>query len=213
MPKPFAGENGSAMHFNQSLFKDGQNIFFDPDQDNQLSDIARSYIAGLLKHAKGMTAITNPIINSYKRLKPGYEAPTHIAWSSVNRSTLIRIPARRGLATRVEYRSPDPVANPYLAFAISIKAGLEGVRQNLQPPTPFEQDVSMIDPRQLASLSLDYLPRDLYAALQAMEADELVRQAIGDHCFTSFIEAKYKEWDAYAKQVHDWEINQYLRKY
>ncbi len=187
MPKPFAGENGSAMHFNQSLFKDGQNIFFDPDQDNQLSDVARSYIAGLLKHAKGMTAITNPIINSYKRLKPGYEAPTHIAWSSVNRSTADQGFPRAGawqlvLSTEALIRWLIRIWRLRFQSRRDWKAFVRTCSHRRR----FEQDVSMIDPRQLASLSLDYLPRDLYAALQAMEADELVRQAIGDHCFTSF---------------------------
>lgn len=213
MPKPFAGENGSAMHFNQSIFKDGQNIFYDPDKEFQLSDIARHYIGGLLQHARGMTAITNPIINSYKRLRPGYEAPAHVAWSTSNRSTLIRIPSRRGKATRVELRSPDPIANPYLAFAVSIKAGLEGIRQKIEPPPPVEEDISCLTAKQRASLDIEYLPRDLYSSLKEMEKDSLVKEAIGEHCYNRFLEGKYKEWNDYAEQVHKWEIDNYLRKY
>lgn len=213
MPKPLSGENGSAMHFNQSIFKDGENLFYDQSTENQLSSIALNYIGGLLKHAQGMTAITNPIINSYKRLRPGYEAPVHIAWSSANRSTLIRIPVRRGKATRVELRSPDPVANPYLAFAVSIKAGLDGIQNNITPPAQIERDVNGLSAKERADLELEYLPRDLYKALKEMEKDDLVREAIGDHCFNRFLEGKYKEWHDYAEQVHQWEIRNYLRQY
>jgi glutamine synthetase len=213
MPKPFAGENGSAMHFNQSLFREGENMFYDPTSQYQLSDIAMHYIAGLLKHAKGMTAITNPIVNSYKRLKPGYEAPVHIAWSNCNRSTLIRIPSRRGKATRIELRSPDPVANPYLAFAVSVKAGLEGRRKKLQPPKCVEGDLNGMSARKRASLGIEYLPRDLYAALKEMEKDSLIKEAIGEHCYNCFLERKYQEWHEYEREVHPWEIDRYLKQY
>ncbi|WP_040378946.1 type I glutamate--ammonia ligase [Dethiobacter alkaliphilus] len=213
MPKPFAGENGSAMHCNQSLFKNGENIFHDPNGDYELSETALYYVGGLLRHAKGMTAIANPIINSYKRLRPGYEAPINIAWSNSNRSTLIRIPGRRGKATRVELRSPDPVANPYLIFSVMLKAGLEGIKNQITPPPSVEEDVYCLTAKQRADLDLTYLPRDLYAALKEMENDPLVEEAIGSHCYNRFLEGKYKEWNEYAEQVHRWEMDTYLRKY
>ncbi|WP_243141178.1 type I glutamate--ammonia ligase [Alkaliphilus pronyensis] len=213
MPKPFAGENGSAMHCNQSLFKNGVNTFYDKNGECQLSETALYYVGGLLKHAKGMTALVNPIVNSYKRLKPGYEAPIHIAWSNSNRSTLIRIPCRRGKATRVEYRSPDPVANPYLTFAVMLKAGLDGIKNKIAPPPSVEEDVYNLTAKQRAALDLEYLPRDLYSALKEMEKDPLIKETIGSHCYSKFLEAKYKEWHQYSEQVHQWELKNYLRKY
>ena len=213
MPKPFTGENGSAMHCNQSLFKDGENIFCNDDGDYQLSETALYYLGGLLKHAKGMTAIGNPTVNSYKRLKPGFEAPTHIAWSNTNRSTLIRVPAVRGKATRIELRNPDPVANPYLAFAIMLKAGMEGIKNKITPPPPVEADVNNLTEKQRAALDIDHLPRDLYVALKEMENDPLIEETIGTHCHNRFLEGKYKEWREYDVQVHKWEYENYLRKY
>ncbi len=213
MPKPFTKENGSAMHFNQSIFVDGENIFADPGAEHGLSETALYYLGGLLKHAKGMTAITNPIVNSYKRLKPGFEAPTHIAWSTSNRSTLVRVPGRRGKATRLELRSPDPIANPYLAFAVSIKAGLDGIKNKITPPDPIEEDIKCLTPRQRDDLNLDHLPRDLYGALKEMKKDPLIKEAIGGHCYDKFLEGKHQEWDEYAKQVHNWELDNYMKKY
>lgn len=213
MPKPIGGKHGSAMHCNQSLFKNGKNIFYDPATESGLSQTALYYIGGLLKHAPGMTAIANPIINSYKRLKPGHEAPVHIAWSNSNRSTLIRIPSSRGLATRIEYRSPDPISNPYLIFAVMLKAGLEGIKNQITPPAPVEGDMYNLSARERADLDLDYLPRDLYAALKEMEEDQLIKEAIGEHTFERFLDGKYQEWDKYAQQVHSWEIESYLGKY
>ncbi len=213
MPKPFSGENGSAMHCNQSLFKDDNNIFFDPKGNCQLSMTARQYIGGLLKHAKGMTAIGNPTVNSYKRLKPGYEAPVHIAWSNSNRSSLIRVPSSRGLATRVEYRSPDPTANPYLIFAVMVKAGLEGIKENITPPDPIDEDLCSLNPEEQNDFELQELPQDLNAALKEMEKDSLVKEALGEHIFKRFIEGKREEWKQYAEQVHDWETKTYLGKY
>ncbi len=213
MPKPFTGENGSAMHCNQSLFKDGENIFYNDNGDYQLSKTALYYLGGLLKHAKGMKAIGNPTVNSYKRLKPGYEAPTHIAWSNTNRSTLIRVPAVRGKSTRIELRNPDPVANPYLAFAIMLKAGMEGIKNKITPPPPVEEDVNNLTAKQRADLDIDHLPRDLYVALKEMENDPLIEETIGTHCFNRFLEGKYKEWHQYEEQVHKWEYDNYLRKY
>ncbi len=211
MPKPFSGQNGSAMHCNQSLFKDGKNIFYDESQDDQLSETALYYIGGLLKHVRGMAAVTNPIINSYKRLKPGYEAPVHIAWSTLNRSTLIRIPAARGQATRVELRNPDPTANPYLAFAVMLAAGLKGIEDKILPPPPVNADLFKLSPAKYEKD--DMFPRDLQEAIDEMKRDELVRETLGDHVFYSFIDAKQKEWDSYAETVHNWEIQRYLKKY
>ncbi|WP_161821437.1 type I glutamate--ammonia ligase [Sporotomaculum syntrophicum] len=213
MPKPFAGENGSAMHCNQSLFQDNNNVFYDANGEYQLSNIAFNYLAGLLKHAKGMTAIGNPIVNSYKRLIPGYEAPTHIAWSNSNRSTLVRIPVRRGNATRIELRNPDPVANPYLAFAVMLKSGIEGIKNRLKPPPPVEEDIHNLSEKQRRALEIEHLPRDLFEALKEMEKDPLIEQAIGSHCYNRFLEGKYREWYEYAEQVHQWEIRHYLAKY
>ncbi|WP_422857211.1 type I glutamate--ammonia ligase [Desulfitibacter alkalitolerans] len=213
MPKPFYRENGSAMHCNQSLFKNGENIFYDSSTECGLSQVAHYYIGGLLKHAKGITAIGNPIVNSYKRLKPGYEAPVQIGWSKSNRSTLIRVPASRGSATRVELRSPDPTANPYLIFAVMVKAGLHGIKNKITPPESIEEDVYNLSPKKRAQLDLDHLPRDLYAALKAMEEDPLIKETISEHTYNRFLEAKYKEWSDYAEQIHDWEIKSYLGKY
>ena len=179
MPKPLPEKNGSAMHCNQSLFTSGDNIFYDPEGDYELSDTAIYYLGGLLKHAKGMTAIGNPIINSYKRLKPGFEAPTHIAWSNTNRSTLIRVPAVRGRGTRIELRNPDPIANPYLAFAVMLKAGLDGVKNQIEPPVPVEDDIHHLSAKKRAALDIEHLPRDLYRALKEMENDPLIEETIG----------------------------------
>ncbi|HED24222.1 MAG TPA: type I glutamate--ammonia ligase, partial [Firmicutes bacterium] len=186
MPKPLPEKNGSAMHCNQSLFTSGDNIFYDPEGDYELSDTAIYYLGGLLKHAKGMTAIGNPIINSYKRLKPGFEAPTHIAWSNTNRSTLIRVPAVRGRGTRIELRNPDPIANPYLAFAVMLKAGLDGVKNQIEPPVPVEDDIHHLSAKKRAALDIEHLPRDLYRALKEMENDPLIEETIGSHCTNRF---------------------------
>ena len=213
MPKPFTRENGSAMHFNQSLSKDGENIFYDDTAKYQLSSVAMHYLGGLLQHAKGMTAITNPVINSYKRLRPGFEAPVSIAWSTSNRSALVRVPGKTGKSTRLELRHPDPVANPYLAFAVAIKSGLDGISRKIEPPEPVEGDVTCLSSKQTAEMDIENLPRDLYSALKAMEQDPLIKEAIGEHCHERFLEGKYAEWYEYDKQVHQWEIDAYLNKY
>lgn len=209
MPKPLTGQNGSAMHCNQSLFKDNDNIFYDPNTESGLSETALYYIGGLLKHARGMTAIANPTINSYKRLRPGYEAPTYITWSSSNRSALIRIPSSRGSGTRVEYRSPDPTANPYLIFAVMLKAGLEGIKNKIMPPKPVNGDLYKLAKQK----ELEHLPHDLHSALKAMEADPLIEAAIGKHALDRFLEGKYQEYNDYAEQVHQWEIKSYMGRY
>lgn len=209
MPKPLSGQNGSAMHCNQSLFQGEDNIFHDPNTETELSQVALYYIGGLLKHARGITAFANPTVNSYKRLRPGYEAPTNISWSSTNRSALIRIPNIRGKATRVEYRSPDPTANPYLVFAIMLKAGLDGIKNKITPPQPVNGELEEL----VEQNKVEQLPQNLYEALQAAEQDPLIREAVGAQTFQRFLEGKYREWDEYAEQVHRWEINSYLDRY
>ncbi len=213
MPKPFTGENGNAMHCNQSLFSNSTNIFYDPNNELKLSSLALHYIGGLIKHAKGITAICNPIINSYKRLISGYEAPTNIAWSTTNRSTLLRIPANRGDSTRIELRNPDPIANPYLVFAVMLKAGLDGIKNKIQPPAEINQNVFELEKKQKDELEIPKLPRDLQEALNDMKKNSLVKETLGEHVFNRFLEAKQKEWDKFNSEVHNWEINEYLFNY
>ncbi len=214
LPKPVSGINGSGMHTNQSLFRVGaDNAFFDPEAPMQLSKVALGYIAGLLEHAKGITAICNPLVNSYKRLVPGYEAPTLIAWSEKNRSPLIRIPARRGNGTRAELRSPDPSCNPYLALTAMLAAGLDGVQHEKQPPKPLTENVYQVSPAWLAERGIDSLPCDLAAAVDALEADPIIREALGEHIFDYFVRNRRAEWKQYQAQVHPWEIQRYLAKY
>ncbi len=215
LPKPFSNDNGNAMHCNQSLFKNGENAFFDCDNyDNgELSDIAYYYIGGLLRHAKGMTLISNPIVNSYKRLLPGYEAPTNIGWSAKNRSTLVRVPASRGCGTRVELRNPDPTANPYLIFAVMLKAGLEGIKNKVTPPKEIEDNIFEMSTSEQKKLNVEKLPRDMHEAINEMKKDHLVKKAVGEHVFNLYLKAKVKEWEEYNSQVHSWEIDNYLSKY
>lgn len=208
MPKPFTGENGNAMHCNQSLFSGGVDVFYDPEKHEGLSDLALYYIAGLLKHVKGMAPVTNPIVNSYKRLKPGYEAPISVAWSTSNRSTLIRIPAARGNSTRIELRNPDPTANPYLVFALMLRAGLDGIKNKLQPPAPVNGNIYEMNTEEIP-----LFPRDLQEAIDEMKKDPLIKETLGDHIYQRYLDAKQKEWNEYAETVHNWEINKYLRKF
>ncbi|MDD4171097.1 MAG: type I glutamate--ammonia ligase [Syntrophomonas sp.] len=212
MPKPLSGENGSAMHCNQSLFKDGVNVFCDPHGPDGLSDLARLFVGGLLKHARGMAAIANPIVNSYKRLKPGYEAPINLAWSTGNRSTLIRVPAARGNTTRIEYRSPDPSANPYILFALMLEAGLDGVKNGIMPPEPMHSNAFCIGASESSGSEAESYPRDLQEALQEMSRDPLIIETLGEHVFKSYLMSKQREWDQYAECVHDWEIRKYLKR-
>ena len=213
MPKPIFGENGSGMHCHQSLFHGKKNAFFDPGDQFHLSETARSYIAGLLRHAPEITAVTNQWINSYKRLVPGYEAPVYICWARRNRSTLVRVPMYKPgkeLATRLEYRSPDPAANPYLAFSVMLAAGLAGINNKYDLPAPMEQDVYHMSEADRTTAGIKSLPGSLNDALQLAEMSPLVREALGDHVFEAFIVNKRKEWDDYRMNVSQWELERYL---
>lgn len=213
MPKPIFGINGSGMHVNMSLFKDGKNAFVDESDPNGLSQIAYNFIAGLLKNVKGITAITNPLVNSYKRLVPGYEAPVYLAWSCKNRTALIRVPASRGAGTRVELRCPDPSSNPYLVLACLLQAGLDGIKNNLQPPAEVEANIFAMNDNERKAEGIDNLPNNLYEAVNFMKESELAREALGKHTFENYIYAKEIEWDDYRTKVHQWEIDNYLNKY
>jgi glutamine synthetase len=213
MPKPIYGIAGSGMHCNISLFRDGKNAFYDPEDKLQLSEIAYYFIGGLIAHARGMTAITNPTVNSYKRLVSGYEAPVYIAWSPQNRSPLIRIPAKRGLSTRLEVRHPDPSANPYLAIAVMLKAGLDGIKKRIQPPPPVNGNIYDMDKASLKAHGIELLPGTLDEALDELEKDQVIREALGPHIYQRFLEAKRIECEEYRTRVHQWEIDQYLTKF
>ena len=213
MPKPVYGVAGSGMHLNMSLFKDGRNVFYDEGGQQQLSKTARSFIAGLLRHADGFTALTNPLVNSYKRLGAGYEAPRYKAWSSGNRSTLIRIPSVRGQSTRVELRSPDPSCNPYLAVAACLAAGLDGIAQGLEPPEEISGDVYAMDDAARAAQNIGALPETLKDALDAMEQDRLIMDVLGEHVARHYIQGKRKEWNEYQTRVSSWELEKYLVTY
>ena len=213
MPKPIFGINGSGMHTHQSLrrLSDGQNAFFDPDdKEQQLSQVARNYIAGVLAHARGFCAVTNPTVNSFKRLVPGFEAPTHLAWSERNRSPLIRVPARRGEGTRIELRMPDPSSNPYLALAVQLAAGIDGIEKKMPPPPPVEGNVYHMTAEEREKLGIKSLPGNLNEALDCLEQDEVVCAALGEHLKTYFVRAKRAEWQEYIAQVHGWEVRRYL---
>jgi glutamine synthetase len=213
MPKPIFGVNGSGMHTHQSLFRGKKNAFFDPKDKYHLSSIAKHYIAGLMKHAREITLITNQWVNSYKRLVPGYEAPVYISWAQRNRSDLIRIPVYKPgkeLATRVEYRSPDPACNPYLAFAVMLAAGLEGIEKKYPLKDPIERNVYEMTDEERKRYRIESLPEDLYEAIKITEKSDLVRQALGDHVFHQFIENKKIEWERYRARVTDYELEQYF---
>ena len=214
MPKPIFGINGSGMHTNQSLFNlDGTNAFFDESDSLQLSKVAYSYIAGSLKNAPAFTAVANPLVNSYKRLVPGYEAPVYCAWSASNRSALVRIPASRGVSTRTEIRSPDPTCNPYLALAMMLNSGLDGVKNNLTPPDAVNKDIFKMTAAQMEDVDIKILPGSLEEAIQAFAANPLSKETLGEHIFSKYIEAKEKEWDSYRTAVTDWELKEYLNIY
>ncbi|WP_188455621.1 type I glutamate--ammonia ligase [Virgibacillus oceani] len=213
MPKPLFGVNGSGMHVNMSLFQDGENKFFDPNGEMQLSDVAYQFTAGVIKHATNFTAVTNPTVNSYKRLVPGYEAPCYVAWSGTNRSPLIRIPYSRGLSTRIEARSVDPAANPYMAMAVLLAAGLDGVKNKLTPPTPVNRNIYVMDKAEREKNGIKDLPATLMDALVELQKDEVIIEALGEHLFEHFIEAKEIEWDMFRTTVHPWEREQYLASY
>ena len=213
MPKPIYGVAGNGMHTNMSLFKDGKNVFYDPDGARGLSKEAYSFIAGLLAHVKGMTAVTNPLVNSYKRLVPGYEAPCYLAWSASNRSALIRIPAARGQSTRVELRCPDPACNPYLALALCLAAGLDGIEKDMTPPAEITENIFAMDAAARLANGIDNLPGSLEEAVYALESDELMAATLGEHIFPRYVEGKLQEWDEYRMQVSQWETERYMIKY
>ncbi|MBN2109982.1 MAG: glutamine synthetase [Methanosarcinaceae archaeon] len=213
MPKPIASENGSGMHINLSLSKDGTNAFYDPDADMQISDTARYFIAGILDHIKAICCIANPLVNSYKRLIPGYEAPVYITWSGANRSSLIRIPSPRGNSTRTELRSPDPSCNPYLTFAAILAAGLEGIKNRKEPPRIMDQNVFDLSPAELKKMSIETLPSTINESCDCLEKDELLREKFGAHVHNNILRLARAEWDAYRIQVHDWEVNRYLNTF
>ena len=213
MPKPIFGINGSGMHTHLSLFKDGKNIFYNPDGKYELSKEALYFMGGLLKHAKGFTAITNPLVNSYKRLTPGYEAPVYIAWSETNRSPLVRVPAARGVGTRAELRSPDPSCNPYLAFAVMLKAGIDGIKNEIDPGEPVSQNIYTMGKEEKESLGIENLPSTLSEALLELDKDEVVKSGLTRHILENYVDAKREEWETYRMQVHQWELDKYLTIY
>ncbi|MEY9969754.1 MULTISPECIES: type I glutamate--ammonia ligase [unclassified Lysinibacillus] len=213
MPKPLFGEAGSGMHFNVSLFKGKENAFYDESTELGLSETAMQFMAGVLGHVQGFTAVTNPTVNSYKRLVPGYEAPCYVAWSAQNRSPLIRIPSARGLSTRVEVRSVDPSANPYLAMAVILEAGLEGIRRNLTPPAAINRNIYVMSDEERKANGIANLPPALDDALALLAKDEVAQAALGEHIYANFKEAKEIEFDMYRTTVHQWERDQYLKMY
>ena len=213
MPKPSEGVHGSGMHVNMSLSRDGKNVFADADDKHGLSKEAYSFMAGILKHIKGITAVTNPIVNSYKRFVPGFDAPTCIAWSDSNRSPLVRIPSIKGELTRIELRSPDLTCNPYLAFALMLNAGLDGIEKNMTPPASVDMDMFRMDDKELSAAGIERLPFDLGEALEEMEKDDIVKATLGEHVYSKYVELKKKEWLDYNRAVSEWEIKNYLGSY
>ena len=213
MPKPIYGISGSGMHTHISLFSKDSNVFFDADEPMQLSRTCLNFIGGILRHAKGFCAITNPLVNSYKRVVPGYEAPTSVAWSEKNRSPLVRVPAARGAATRIELRMPDPACNPYLALAVMLRAGLDGIEKNIDPGPPINKNIFTMSHRERRHLRIDDLPGNLSEALNELEKDDLVRDTLGEHVFEHFLAAKREEWNEYIRHVSPWEVERYLGVY
>lgn len=212
MPKPKSGQNGSGMHINMSLWKGDQNVFHNGQDQRGLSKEAYQFIAGIMKHIRAMAAITNPIVNSYKRLVPGYEAPVYVAWSAQNRSPLIRIPACKGEGTRVELRSPDPSANPYLALAVCLAAGLDGIKNQLTPPESIDQNLHTMTDQQLNECGIERLPETLDEAVKELRGNEFIKGVLGDHILEKYVAEKQEEWDTYKSQVTNWEIEQYLHR-
>jgi glutamine synthetase len=213
MPKPMFGQNGSGMHVHQSLFRGASNAFFDANAENQLSDVAKKYIAGLMRHVPEITLVLNQWVNSYKRLVPGYEAPVYISWAMRNRSDMIRVPGYRPgreEATRVELRSPDPAANPYLAFAVMLAAGLEGIEKGYELQEPYKGNIYELTEDEREAMNIQTLPEDLFEAIKAAEKSELLKKTLGDHVWRSLIENKRVEWNKFRAQVTSYEIDQYL---
>jgi len=213
MPKPIYGENGSGMHIHQSLYENGDNAFYSGTDELGLSEIAYHYIGGLLKHAPAMAAVTNPTINSYKRLVPGYEAPVYVSWSTQNRSALVRVPSARENGTRLEMRNPDPSANPYLAMAVMIKAGLEGIKNEIDPGEQTTSNIFEMSSSRREDKGIISLPGDIKEAVNYLKQDEVIKETLGQHILENFIEAKEIEWNVYRTQVHEWELDQYLLMY
>ena len=214
LPKPIYGIAGSGMHTNMSLFdKNGNNVFYDPDGEFGLSDTALHFIAGIMKHIRATTAINNPLVNSYKRLVPGYEAPVYIAWSASNRSALVRVPKARGKGTRIELRSADPACNPYLEMALCLLAGLDGIEKGYMPPKSTVKNIFDMTPEEREADGITSLPGSLEEAVDAFEASEFIKESLGEHVYTKFIEAKRKEWEGYRTSISQWEIDTYLAKY
>jgi len=213
MPKPLDRINGSGMHLNMSLFDKNGNAFFDENAEEQLSQEARYFLGGLIKHARNYTAVMNPTVNSYKRLVPGYEAPVYVAWSGHNRSPLIRVPIARVASTRVELRSVDPSANPYLAVAAVLAAGLDGLKNKIEPPKPVDRNIYVMDEEERKESGIEDLPSTLHNALKALRTDEVIKAAMGPHLYNNFVEAKRLEWEAYRQEVSQWERDQYLELY
>jgi glutamine synthetase len=213
MPKPLFGMNGSGMHCHLSLFQGDKNAFYDEHDRLGLSETARYFMSGVLHHARGFTAVTNPTVNSYKRLVPGYEAPCYVAWSASNRSPMIRVPASRGLSTRIEVRSPDPAANPYLSLALMLRAGLDGIEKKMQLPDPIDRNIYIMTDEERLEAGIPSLPESLKEAIDELLQDDIICDAMGDHALTHFIELKEIEYDMYRTQVHQWERDQYMTLY
>ncbi|MDD1659136.1 MAG: glutamine synthetase beta-grasp domain-containing protein [Methanomicrobiales archaeon] len=213
MAKPIFGINGSGMHTHCSLAKNGKNAFYDPNRPRELSDLCLHFIGGLLKHVKGITRVANPPINSYKRLVPGYEAPVYISWSVTNRSALIRVPAARGNSTRAEFRSPDPMCNPYLTFACMLAAGLDGIKNRIEPPASTDKNIYEMTPKERKRAKIDTLPGDLVAAMAYLEKDPILTGTLGPHIMENLQRITTLEWDSFRTAVHAWEHDQYLIRY
>ena len=213
MPKPLFGQNGSGLHLYQALFVEGKDAFFDAEAKYRLSSVGLHYIGGLLAHARGMVVITNPLVNSYKRLVPDFEAPTHVAWSEINRSPLVRLSNRRGEATLCEFRLPDPSCNPYLCLAAILHSGMEGIRRMIDPGPPVNKDILGMSQRERSRLRVQNLPGDLSEAIRAFEKDRFLQAALGPHISHHIINAKRNEWEEYIHQVHPWELDRYLAYY
>ena len=213
MPKTLFGINGSGMHCNMSLFNDEGNVFYDKDGDLELSQTAYHFLGGLLKHARAYTAVCNPTVNSYKRLVPGYEAPVYVAWSGRNRSPLVRVPESRGLSTRLELRSVDPSANPYLAMAVLLQAGLDGVRNEITPPAAVDRNIYVMNEEEREEAHIQDLPSTIHNAIKELRKDKVMIDALGQHIFSNFVEAKRLEWAAFRQTVSEWEREQYLELY